>query len=102
MHSSLVFEGYTNKDVFESYLKQVLIPNLKSGECVVMDNASFHKGESIKKLIEGAGCALIYLPSYSPDLNPIEHFWHQIKNSIRKSLEKVDRCLVQAAHIAFS
>ncbi len=101
VHSPLVFEGYTNKELFELYLEQILIPNLKPGEYVVIDNASFHKGGRIKKLIEGAGCTLIYLPAYSPDLNPIEHFWHQIKNSIRKNLEIVDQCLFQAAQITF-
>jgi len=55
----------------------------------------------IRNLIENAGCTLIYLPAYSPDLNPIEHFWHQIKNTIRKSLEKVEQCLFQAVQIAF-
>ena len=101
VHSPLVFEGYTNKELFELYLEQILIPNLKPGEYVVMDNASFHKSEKIRNLIENAACTLIYLPAYSPDLNPIEHFWHQIKNTIRKSLEKVEQCLFQAVQIAF-
>lgn len=101
LHSPLVFEGYTNKDLFVLYLEQVLIPNLKSGEIVVIDNASFHKGDIIKDMIDAAGCTLIYLPPYSPDLNPIEHFWHSIKNAIRKVLEKVGQCLFQAAEIAF-
>jgi putative transposase len=102
LHSPLIFEGYTNKEVFATYLEQVLIPNLQPGEYVVVDNASFHKGSMIKKLIEQAGCTLIYLPAYSPDLNPIEHFWHQVKNTIRKVLEDVGGCLVQAAQIAFT
>ena len=101
LHSPFVFEGYTNKDVFVLYLEKVLVPNLKPGEVVVIDNASFHKGEVIKALIEAAGCTLIYLPAYSPDFNPIEHFWHAVKNTIRKVLEGVGRCLFQAAEIAF-
>jgi transposase len=83
------------------YLEQVLIPNLKPGEVVVIDNASFHKGDVIKTMIEAVGCSLIYLPAYSPDFNPIEHFWHSVKNEIRKVMEKVGRCLFQAAEIAF-
>lgn len=101
VHSPLVFEGYTNRELFELYLEQILIPNLKQGEYVVTDNASFHKGDRIRKLVEDAGCTLIYLPAYSPDLNPIEHFWHSIKQSIRKNLETVSLCLFQAAQIAF-
>ena len=96
-----MFEGYTNKDLFELYLEQILIPNLKSGEYVIVDNASFHKGGRIKTLVENAGCTLIYLPAYSPDLNPIEHFWHPIKNDIRKNLENVGRCLFTAVEIVF-
>lgn len=101
MHSPFVFEGYANKDLFILYLEKVLIPNLKSGQVVVIDNASFHKGNIIKEVIESAGCSLIYLPPYSPDLNPIEHFWHAIKNTMRKNIEKTERCLFHAAEIAF-
>jgi transposase len=102
LHSPFVFEGYTDKDLFIVYLEQVLIPNLKPGEIVIIDNARFHKGDQIESMIEAAGCTLIYLPPYSPDLNPIEHFWHSIKNTMRKVLEEVGRCLFQAAEIAFS
>lgn len=101
VHSPLIFEGYTTKELFLTYLEHVLIPYLKPGEYVIMDNASFHKGDAIKKLIEKAGCTLIYLPAYSPDLNPIEHYWHSIKNYIRKSLENVNGSLLQAAQITF-
>jgi transposase len=80
----------------------VLVPNLKSGDYIVMDNASFHKGARIQQIIEQAGCKLIYLPAYSPDLNPIEHFWFSIKNAIKKSLGQVGRCLIQAAEIVFA
>jgi transposase len=101
LHAPFVFEDYTNKDLFELYLEQVLIPRLKPGEFVVIDNASFHKGGRIKEMIEAAGCTLIYLPAYSPDLNPIEHFWHALKNAMRKVLEKVGGCLFQAVEVVF-
>jgi hypothetical protein len=72
MGASLVLEGSTNGTVFETYLEEVLLPTLKSGQVVVMDNLSAHKGEKVRELIEGKGCELIYLPPYSPDFNPIE------------------------------
>jgi transposase len=99
--ASLFFEGYTNQEVFITYLKQVLIPQLKPGQYVILDNAAFHKSSIIRKLIEDAGCFLKYLPPYSPDLNPIEHYWHSLKNSLRKELAKCDFNLMQAAEHAF-
>lgn len=99
--ASLFFEGYTNQEVFITYLKKVLIPELKPGQYVILDNAAFHKNSTIRKLIENAGCFLRYLPPYSPDLNPIEHYWHSLKNSLRKELAKCNFDLVQAAENAF-
>jgi transposase len=66
------------------YIEKILAPELQPGMVVVIDNASFHKSLKVKNLIEGAGAKLIYLPPYSPALNPIEHYWHKIKTSIRK------------------
>lgn len=97
----LVFQGYTNTDVFVAYLEKVLVPSLRKGQVIVMDNAAFHKSPRIKKIIEDAGCSLIFLPAYSPDLNPIEHFWHSIKNKIRKKLAESEFDLFQTALCAF-
>jgi hypothetical protein len=72
MGPSLAVEGATTTRVFETYVERVLAPTLREGQMVVMDNLSAHKGERVKELIEGRGCELLYLPSYSPDLNPIE------------------------------
>jgi DDE superfamily endonuclease len=72
MGPSLTVEGATTSEVFEAYVEQVLAPTLRKGQVVVMDNLSAHKGERVRQLIEERGCELIYLPSYSPDLNPIE------------------------------
>ena len=72
MGPSLAVEGATTKVVFEVYVERVLVPALKPGQIVVMDNLSSHKGPRVRELIEGKGCELLYLPPYSPDLNPIE------------------------------
>ena len=69
---SLAVEGTTTRPVFETYVEKVLLPSLQRGQIVVMDNLTAHKGDRIRELIESAGCELLYLPPYSPDLNPIE------------------------------
>lgn len=78
------FKGSTNKDVFKIYLKEILIPGLPKDSYIIMDNASFHKGEEIENIIKSTGMNLIYLPTYSPDLNPIEKKWAQVKSYYRK------------------
>jgi transposase len=85
LFAPFVFEGYSNKAIYEIYIEQVLVPNLKPGMVVIIDNASFHKSSKIEALVEAAGCRIIFLPPYSPDLNPIEHHWAAIKNAIRKA-----------------
>ena len=79
-----IFNCYTDTIVFNSWIKQVLLPELKVGQTIVLDNASFHKSQTTKDLIESAGCNILYLPPYSPDLNPIEQKWSHIKKSLRK------------------
>jgi len=78
----LIFQGSCNTELFMSWIEQQLVPSLKKGQAVVMDNASFHKSPKIREAIEQAGCRLIYLPPYSPDLNPIETFWANMKNGL--------------------
>jgi len=97
LQAPLVFTGYCDRPVFETYLKEVLIPTLSPGYIVVLDNASFHKGGNIKKLINAAGCELEYLPAYSPDLNPIEHHWFPIKHAIKNQLAQSNIDLFTAA-----
>jgi transposase len=91
-----MFEGYCDTSIFELYIEEILVPVLMPGKIIVIDNASFHQSERIRDLIEKAGCQLIYLPPYSPDLNPIEHYWHKIKNAIRKLMRDVKITLEDA------
>jgi len=74
-----LFEGNTNTVVFNTWLKECLLPLLFKGKTIIMDNAIFHKSKETRELIENAGCYLLYLPPYSPDLNPIEHTWGNLK-----------------------
>jgi len=79
-------EGACNRSVFEIWLETCLIPRLRPGEWVIVDNATFHHGGRIAELIEAAGCQVVYLPPYSPDLNRIEKGWAWLKSRIRKQL----------------
>jgi transposase len=79
-------EGACNRRVFEIWLETCLVPRLRPGEGVIVDNATFHHGGRIAQLIEAAGAQLIYLPPYSPDLNRIEKCWAWLKSRIRKCL----------------
>jgi transposase len=80
---STVVDGAVNGDVFEAFVEQVLIPQLKPGDIVVMDNLSSHKRARVRELIETRQAALAYLPPYSPDLNPIELVFSKIKQRLR-------------------
>lgn len=83
-----VLEGAMNGDFFEAYVEQQLVPTLRPGDVVVMDNLSSHKRIAIRELIENAGCTLKYLPPYSPDLNPIEQAFSKAKSLLRKARER--------------
>lgn len=83
MRCSTVVDGAVNGDVFEAFVEQVLVPELQSGDVVIMDNLSSHKRQRIRELIEGAGARLVFLPPYSPDLNPIELIFAKAKQLLR-------------------
>ena len=102
MGPSLTVEGATTSAVFETYVEQVLAPTLRKGQVVVMDNLSAHKGERIRELIEERGCELIYLPSYSPDFNPIEEAFSKIKGLMRKAEARTKEALLEAIGWALS
>lgn len=91
-----MFEGHCDTRIFECYIENILVPMLTPGKTVVIDNASFHQSQRIKDLIKNAGCQLIYLPPYSPDLNPIEHYWHKLKTIIRKKMRDTEITLQNA------
>ncbi|GET37323.1 hypothetical protein MiSe_20760 [Microseira wollei NIES-4236] len=97
----MVYQGYCTAKVIETWLEKCLLPQVKVGQIIIMDNAPFHNSRKIRELIEKAGCELLFLPSYSPDLNPIEHWWYKVKTAIRKELPKYDFNIHQAADAAF-
>ena len=86
----MCFTGSCDTHLFVFWIKEFLQKELKPGQTVVMDNASFHKSKEIEKIIESSGCKLVYLPAYSPDLNPIEKFWSCLTNKIRETAQLFD------------
>ena len=80
----LTFVGACNRDLFELWLEQCLLPQLQPGAIIVIDNASFHRSQVIDEIVAAAGCEIWYLPPYSPDLNKIEHWWSVLKNWMRQ------------------
>ena len=83
MRCSTVVDGAVNGDTFEAFVEQVLVPDLRPGDVVIMDNLSSHKRRRIRELIEDAGARLVFLPAYSPDLNPIELVFAKVKQLLR-------------------
>jgi transposase len=96
MGPCLAVEGSTTREVFEAYLEHVLVPSLRPGQVVVMDNLTAHKGERVRELIAGKGCELLYLPPYSPDFNPIEEAFAKLKALLRKAGARSREMLIEA------
>ena len=84
----MVLDGPINRDAFEAYVEQVLVPDLGPGDVVIMDNLSSHKGPRVRALIEAAGATVRFLPPYSPDFNPIEKAFSKLKAMLRKAAER--------------
>ena len=92
----MVVDGATNTEVFQAYVKHILLPTLKLGDIVVLDNLSAHKNQETRDLIESAGAELWFLPPYSPDLNPIEKMWSKIKSVLRTLKTRTEKALINA------
>jgi transposase len=96
-----VFAGAMTSDVFESYVAHVLVPTLRPGDVVLLDNLNVHKSESARHAIEACGARLEFLPPYSPDMNPIEKCWSKIKTTLRRLKARTYDELVAALDSAF-
>jgi transposase len=81
----MTIEGATNTEVFQAYVREILVPTLRPGDIVVLDNLGAHKNDLTLTLIEKAGAEVRFLPAYSPDLNPIELMWSKVKALLRKA-----------------
>lgn len=92
----MVIEGATDSQVFREYIRRVLTPTLQPGDIVVCDNLSAHRDSEAQKLIEAKGAQLLFLPPYSPDLNPIEAMWSKIKAFLRDAKARTEEALLTA------
>ncbi len=102
MVTALSIEGAVNGHVFSVFIKEMLVPKLKSGQIVLMDNLSAHKVDGIQEAIEVKGAKLQYFPSYSPDFSPIEECWSKIKEILRKIAARTKVALDEALTVAFN
>ncbi len=96
------YSGGTTGDVFVDYLENILIPTLHKGDIVIMDNLRSHHVKKVAEVLEKAEVKLLYLPPYSPDLNPIEKMWSKIKSILRKLKARTIQALPDAIDTAFS
>jgi len=100
INAAMTIEEATDADIFLAYVEQVLCPTLGIGDVVVMDNLSSHKVKGVRELIQARGAEVLYLPPYSPDLNPIEKAWAKIKQYLRstraRSKEDLDQGITAA------
>jgi transposase len=84
----MVLDGPINGHAFQAYVDQILVPELRPGDIVIMDNLGSHKGRGVRAAIEAVGAMLLYLPPYSPDFNPIENAFSKLKALLRKAAER--------------
>jgi transposase len=96
MGESMAVEGATDAQVFEAYVEHFLAPTLERGQVVVLDGLGAHRTQKVRELIEARGADLLFLPSYSPDLNPIEEAFSKIKALVRKEGARVREALIEA------
>ena len=100
MGESMTVEGATDALAFEAYVEHFLAPSLREGEVVVMENLGAHRPERIRELIEARRAEIVFVPSYSPDLNPIEQAFSKIKNILRKLGARTHKALLEAVEEA--
>jgi transposase len=100
MGPAMLLDGAINREAFEAYVEQSLLPTLVPGQIVILDNLAVHKSPRARWLIEGAGCQLRFLPSYSPDCNPIELAFAKLKQTMRGAAERTFPGLVAATGLA--
>jgi len=98
----MTVEGAVNAEVFRSYVHEILLPTLKRGDILVMDNLSAHKDKEALGLLEAAGVKVRFLPPYSPDYNPIELMWSKVKSILRKLEARTNEDLLLAIGEALS
>ncbi len=98
----MTVEGATDADVFRAYVQEVLGPTLREGDTVVADNLSAHKAAGVQEAIAVTGARLLYLPPYSPDLNPIEQCWSKVKTSLRAAKARTREALDAAVTYALA
>jgi len=92
----MTIEGATDTEVFRVYVRQVLCPTLRPGDVVIMDNLSPHKSVETLSLIQQLGAEVLFLPAYSPDLNPIEKMWSKLKEFLRSAEARSRPSLIEA------
>jgi len=102
MGETMAVEGSTDRAVFEAYVEHALAPTLEAGQVVILDNLSAHKPGRVRELIERRDCELIYLPSYSPDFNPIEEAFAKVKDILRRAGARTKDALVDVLSEALS
>src|SRR5271163_2281064 len=96
----MAIEGATDTEVFQTYVREVLCPTLRAGDMVVMDNLAPHKSQPTLALIAQAGAEVLFLPAYSPDLNPIEKMWSKVKTCLRSAEARTQGTLIEAIGVA--
>ena len=96
IEAPMVIDGAMDALVFRGYIERMLAPTLHAGDIVVMDNLSSHKTVGVREAIEAVDASLLYLPPYSPDLNPIEAMWSKVKQSLRGAAARNSRTLLKA------
>jgi transposase len=92
----MTIDGAADTEVFQAYVRCVLCPSLRPGDVVILDNLSPHKNEPTLSLIREAGAQILFLPAYSPDLNPVEKMWSKVKNYLRSAEARTEAALIEA------